>query len=225
MRNLSKVNRQKRWIFAILILGITAFVFTAGCGRILGNGHTSDGVFEADRESTEDTETWQADTGDEADIESEVEPDISASAIYVHVCGEVKEPGLYSFEVGQRINDAVEAAGGFTKKADKDAVNLASLLEDGQQIRIPDRSGASGKKDSSSAESSDGLAGNDKGTVNINTAAVDELATLNGIGESKAAAILSYREEHGSFARKEDIKKVPGIGEGTYKRIKDSISV
>jgi competence protein ComEA len=230
LRNRYKVNRQKKWIFAIVILMITNVLFSGGCGRILGHEHTRDGVFEVARESTADTETVKDDivSEEESDIESDINSNDTLSDIYVHVCGEVKNPGLYSFKAGQRINDAVEAAGGFTDKADRDAVNLASLLEDGQQIRIPDKSGASGRADTPSGVSDASVNGEMMkagGTVNINTASADELASLSGIGQSKAAAILSYRQEHGSFARKEDIKQVPGIGEGTYKRIKDSISV
>ena len=225
MRNPKKVNRLKKWIFAMMILGITACIFSGGCWRILRDEHTDEGVFRAARESTEEAGALEADTDEEAEIESEAEPDMSRSLIYVHICGEVKKPGLYSFEAGHRINDAVEAAGGFTDQADRDAINLASLLEDGQQIRIPDRKEASLGKDPSSDVAGNREAIKEGATVNINTAAADELAGLSGIGESKAAAILAYRMEHGSFARKEDIKKVPGIGEGTYKRIKDSISV
>jgi competence protein ComEA len=189
-------------------------MITAGCRskEILEDDHTKEGVFQAAEGTT--YEDW----------ESKTESADSSYSIYVHVCGEVKKPGLYTFEAGQRVNDAVEAAGGFTDHANKEAVNLASILEDGQQIRIPDKAESSERIDTASGLSS-GKSGTGSGKVNINSASADELASLSGIGDSKAAAILTYREEHGSFSKEEDIKKVPGIGEGTYKKIKDSISV
>jgi competence protein ComEA len=212
LRKQKKVDSHKRWLLAKMVLVMAACIMTAGCGRILKDEDTKEGVFQAAQESTYEDRAAEADT--------EGAPHI----IFVHVCGEVKKPGLYSFEEGQRINDAVEAAGGFTDQANKEAVNLAIPLEDGQQIRIPDKSESYVGTSQASGPSS-GDSGKGSGKVNINTASVDELASLSGIGESKAAAILSYREEHGSFSRQEDIMKVPGIGEGTYNRIKDSISV
>ncbi len=157
-------------------------------------------------------------TADESTVLTEEKDTGESTSLFVHVCGEVKEPGLYRFVKGSRAGDAVEMAGGFTKEADENAVNLAELLEDGQQICIPAR-----PQNSSPESFSD--AGNDSGRVNINTADVTALTSLKGIGESKAAAIIEYREEHGHFASTSDICNVPGIGKSTYDRIKDSITI
>ena len=212
MRKQKKEDIHKSMFLVRLIFGMAVCIIAAGCRRSPEDESTKDGVFQAAQEAAYEEQT------------AEPGSDESSGMIYVHVCGEVREPGLYSFDAGQRINDAIEAAGGFTDKADKEALNLATPLEDGQQIRVPDRSGSSSAADPASGTSSieQGKAG---GKVNINTASAQELASLSGIGESKAAAIISYREKQGSFSGIEDIKKVPGIGEGTYNRIKDSISV
>lgn len=133
----------------------------------------------------------------------------------VYICGAVRRPGVYRFDSGARVCDAVEAAGGFTKKAVWDAVNQARLLTDGEQITIPVKSKA--KKASSSGKRSE--------LVNINQADLSELMTLSGIGEAKAQLIVEYRDENGSFSATEDIMKISGIKEGIYNRIKDRITV
>ncbi|MCI6859401.1 MAG: helix-hairpin-helix domain-containing protein [Eubacterium sp.] len=139
------------------------------------------------------------------------------SGIYVHVCGCVKHPGLYRLPDGARAQEAVEAAGGFTKKADQTAWNLAEILQDGTQMKIPSR-----KESRSDEESSD----SDKnGRININTASKEQLMTLPGIGASRADAVIACREEKGSFTAIEDIKDTEGIGQGIFNRIKDFITV
>lgn len=164
--------------------------------------------------------------------------------IYVHVCGCVKNPGLYTFAAGTRAGEAVESAGGFTKKADALAVNLAALLEDGMQLYVPSREEAAdsgksvdgtsrkegGMADSSGEYSSgsgfpENIEDTEEVPVNINTAGAQELMTLSGIGESRAEAILSYRKENGAFSSIDEIKNVSGIGEGIFEKIKNMITV
>lgn len=160
--------------------------------------------------------------------------------IYVHVCGCVKNPGLYTFSAGVRAGEAVTQAGGFTKEADTSAVNLAAVLEDGVQLYVPSvreemtAGSVPGNGDMSAGKGAGspdtGQTGQTGGTsgenvVNLNTAGMDELMTLSGIGESRAQAILTYREENGGFSSIEDIKNVSGIGEGIFERIKNMITV
>lgn len=138
----------------------------------------------------------------------------------VYICGAVKNPGVYRFTGDARVCDAVDAAGGFRKKADRAAINQARPLNDGEQITIPrqgKRSG-SGKKQPGKDDKGDGL-------VNINKADSAELMTLAGIGEAKAQLIIDYRTENGCFASIEDIMKISGIKEGIFNRIKDQITV
>lgn len=151
--------------------------------------------------------------------------------IYVHVCGAVMTPGVYEMTAGSRVYEAIQAAGGFTEDAEESYVNQAQELSDGVKLMIPTieevRQGffASGDGQSVLLEQEDGQAYTQDGRVNINTASAKELCEIPGIGATRAAAIVSYRENHGRFMNPEDIMKVNGIKEGTYEKIKDSISV
>lgn len=138
----------------------------------------------------------------------------------VYICGAVKKPGVYRFTGDARVCDAVEAAGGFRKKADRAAVNQARPLNDGEQITIPQK----GKRSDSGNEQPE-KGGKGDGLVNINQADLAELMTLAGIGEAKAQLIIDYRTENGSFVSIEDIMKISGIKEGIFNRIKDQITV
>jgi competence protein ComEA len=148
----------------------------------------------------------------------------SSGECTVYICGAVKHPGVYSFPSGSRVCDAVNAAGGFRKKASRSAVNQARMLVDGEQITIPQKKK---KTKESSGSFSDGASSSQGSTslVNINDADLTELMTLSGIGEAKAQLIIDYREENGSFQSKEDIMNISGIKEGTYEKIKDSITI
>ena len=159
----------------------------------------------------------------------------ASGEIYVYVCGEVKKPGVYALRPESRVYEAVELAGGFTKQAAQDSLNMAEPLSDGQMVRIASKqetqpaaggqSSPGGIGGSTGAEAGTGTAAGDSEKVNLNTADADQLQTLSGIGESKALAILAYREENGSFSKPEDLMNVPGIKEGTYTKIKDQIIV
>ena len=146
---------------------------------------------------------------------------VSAGAVYVYICGAVKKPGVYKFDHDPRLVEALDEAGGFTKKADKTSVNLASRLSDGDQVVIGEKGdhGAeiSGMKSDSGSDSS--------GLIDINTAGVEELKQIPGIGDSKANAIVSYRSEHGRFKNIEDLMQITGIKQGIFDKIKDHIRV
>ena len=150
---------------------------------------------------------------------------VNETEIYVHVCGSVKKPGVYRLHSGARTQEAVDAAGGFSEKANQTAWNLAEVLQDGMQIYIPSKDEA---KEALKEEQSLGKASSAsqrEDTVNINTASKEELVALPGIGESRAAAIIACREEKGSFTSIEEVKNVAGIGDGIFNRIKDLITV
>ena len=140
----------------------------------------------------------------------------AVNTAYVHISGAVARPGVYSLPEGSRLFDAVELAGGFAADADEDYLNLAAVIEDGSRYHVP-----------TIQETEEGSLPQQQGTdkrVDINHAGLEELMSLTGIGEGKARAIIASREEHGSFTSAEDIKKVSGIGEGTYNRFKDDIT-
>lgn len=139
-----------------------------------------------------------------------------AAEIYVYVCGEVEKPGVYRLQAGARLYEAINQAGGLTEHAAAAAVNQARALTDGEEVYVP----AEGE-----AEADAGTVAADDGKININTADLAELTTLAGIGETKAAAIIAWREEHGGFSSVEELLNVDGIAEKTFEKIKDEIRV
>ena len=145
--------------------------------------------------------------------------------IYVHVCGCVKKPGVYSLHFGARTQEAINAAGGFSEKANQTAWNLAEVLQDGMQIYVPSKDEAKEALNEEQSSQKDLSASQRKDTVNINRASKEDLVTLPGIGESRADAIIARREEKGTFTSIEEIKDVAGIGDGIFNRIKDLITV
>lgn len=145
------------------------------------------------------------------------------SEIYVHIDGEVKNPGVYKMKIGDRVNDAIQAAGGLTEDAEKSKINLATKLKDEMKIHIY-KIGET-NKDSSNESSDDNKSdGNNSKLININTASKEELCKLTGIGENKAKLIIEYREKN-KFTKIEDITKVSGIGKKTFEKIKNDITV
>ena len=137
--------------------------------------------------------------------------------VYVYVCGAVQEPGVVEVPEGSRVEEALRLAGGMTEKADPFYVNLAETVTDGQKLYFPTTEEAEGLEAALKA-AEDGL-------VNINTASAEELCTLPGIGASRAADIVRYREQNGAFPTKEDIMKVSGIKQNAYDRLCDKITV
>lgn len=140
-----------------------------------------------------------------------------AASIWVYVCGEVRDPGVYELPEGSRITDAVEAAGGMTGDAAETYLNLAETLSDGQKIEVPSVEMAEALEEAAAQDTS--------GLVNLNRATEAELMTLSGIGESKAKEIVRYRESRGGFQKPEDLMNIPGIKEGVYNKIRDQITV
>ena len=139
------------------------------------------------------------------------------SGIQVYVCGYVKSPGVYTLDPEARVQAAVDAAGGFAAGADPESRNLAERVTDGQQIRI-----ASMKEREENASRQEAAGA---GLVNLNTASREELMTLNGIGEARADAIISWREHEGPFVTIEDVMKVSGIKKAAFQKIRDRITV
>lgn len=154
----------------------------------------------------------------------------SSQLIYVHIAGEVSNPGMYELKQDARVSDAIDAAGGLTENADQLSINLARQVTDGEQIVVQAYIEAEPGNSESTGASGSGLPSSSNtevlsSKVNINTASASELTTLDGIGESTAAKIIAYRQANGSFASIEDIKKVSGIGDRKYEAIKDRITV
>ena len=141
------------------------------------------------------------------------------TVIFVDIKGAVKNPGVYQMKVGDRVKDALDAAGGLTEEADSQKVNLAKRLEDQMVIVVP-------KVGEEAEEISAGVTSKEEakeGKVNINTATVEELKTLKGVGDKKAEAIIEYRKKNGSFQTKEDLMKVRGIGKKLFESFQERI--
>ena len=141
--------------------------------------------------------------------------------IVVQISGAVPRPGVYALPEGARVQDVVSAAGGFLAEADRESINLAQVLEDGEKLEISFSEGFSPVIPTQAVvpiESSSEL-------ININTASASELDGLPGIGPTLAGRIVAYRTENGPFVSPEDIINVAGIGPATYERFKDLITV
>lgn len=143
--------------------------------------------------------------------------------IVIHITGAVPRAGVYALPEGARVQDAISASGGFLAEANKESINLARILEDGEMLDIPYADGFSPVVPTPVQEVI--ASGSDTNLVNINTASSFELDTLPGIGPTTAGKIIAYREENGPFVSTEDIINVSGIGPGTFERIKDLITV
>ena len=141
------------------------------------------------------------------------------AVIFVDIKGEVKKPGVYQMKAGDRVKDAIDAAGGLTAEADSQKVNLAKRLEDQMAIVVP-KVGEEAEEIPAGATSKEEAK---EGKVNINTATVEELKTLKGVGEKKAEAIIEYRKKNGSFQTKEDLMKVRGIGKKLFESFQERI--
>jgi len=178
----------------------------------------------------------------------------SDARVTVHVAGAVRRPGLYRLRAGARVDDALERAGGATRRADLDAVNLAAEVEDGRQVLVPERGAVAASAGSSTAGSSGAAGGAGGGAasagggaasagggaasegagaafgaagpvVNLNTATLEQLDTLQGIGPALAQAIIAYREEHGGFGSVAELAEVPGIGDARMAALEGRVGV
>ncbi len=240
---------RKEIIIQVLLAGIclciSAYAFT-GCSRdrelvsfseTLPQESASLALIE-DEKKGDSYGSGLAANGSSLDSGTDLAKEPHEKQIVVYLCGAVKNPGVFTLPEGSRVNDAVEAAGGLTETAAEASVNLAAKLNDEEMIYVFTREEA----EKAAASGSHTVAGTTltgmwtgetepSGTeaagqlININTADINNLCRLPGIGESKARDIVTYREKNGDFQKKEDIMKVTGIKENLYQRISALISV
>jgi competence protein ComEA len=147
------------------------------------------------------------------------------SPLRIHVTGAVTAPGVYYLPPGSIVLDAITEAGGPLAEADQNALNLARLLRDGEQVVVPFKVPAGATPQGQSVGATSAAAPAPGGLINLNTATAAELETLPGIGPTLAQTIVDYRSEHGPFTSVEAIMDVPGIGEGKYSAIKDLVTI
>ena len=213
------------WIAAACIL-------CCGCGKksgtiLIGNG--DNGVSRAEESQGEQASGAESAAGEgvgtaeEGNAAAAEEKAAEETVIRVYVCGAVVNPGVVEIAAGSRAEDALLAAGGFTVEAAREAVNLADWVNDGQKLYFPAEGEEFAADTDTGGVSSGGEAAS--GLVNINTADAAALCTLSGVGESRAADIIAYREANGGFDSCEDTMKVPGIKNAMYEKIKDKITV
>lgn len=226
---MKKINKT---VLLILHLWLGMLIFCIGCGS---NEEVL--YMEASEESTQmrdaDLPTEQQITDATAEEDNTVVPQLPM--ILVHVCGAVRVPGVYELAEDSRVIDAVTAAGGLTENADSEYVNLAASLSDGDKVRIPTVEEVQLVLDSGeqinatdiiiSPDGQTTSSESEQHKININTADIEELCTLPGIGETRAESILAYRQEKGAFSTIEDIMQVSGIKENSFQKIKDRITV
>lgn len=218
---------MKKWFPGILCCLMILF---CGCGAdpdlILQNADSlREEVSVSSPEDQPESRSQEGSSGQENTGSEQEETQICA-----YICGAVCNPGVYELEPDSRVFQLVGMAGGLTAEADEKGVNLAEVVADGQMIWIPTREESMAGQTAPAASSS-GITpgssgeGSDSQMININTASASELTALNGIGETKAEAIITYREEHGAFGTIDEIMQVDGIGQGTFDKIKDNITV
>lgn len=159
-----------------------------------------------------------------------VAPSASTSAspsttLIVDVTGWVRKPGVFAFEPGDRVIDAVERAGGARDNADLTLLNLAAPLVDGQQILVPKEGAQVPGTVPGTTPGTTGVPGATGGLVNINTADEATLETLNGVGPVLGASIIAYRTEHGPFTSIDQLDEVSGIGPATMEDLRSQVTV
>ena len=211
-------------VIALFFIGVTTVAYS------FGNDASGDELIDCD--TVESQEKSHSDDQDKK-YDKSVKNNVNASdtntkrvteldsVIYIHIWGEVREPGVYELKNKEaRVIDAIKAAGGLTKKASTRAVNQAEKVTDGQQIYIPSK-----EEEKQDVTSNVVSQGKEASKININTASEQELITLPGIGSAKASKIIDYRRANGNFKKIEDIMKIPGIKEGLFNKISENITV
>ncbi len=227
-----------------IIILITMIMLLSGCSSASQELILTDSSEQAESGAaylTLSEETSGGETESDANVSEQAKRE-AEKGIFIYVCGAVNNPGVYELPAGCRVIDAVNSAGGLSDEADSTYVNLAAQLEDGLKLCIPTISETSDSEDKSqnvrlsNHESAEievltkavmgaDAADNSGGLVNINTASVDQLKTLPGIGDGIAGRIVDYRTECGGFTCIEDIMKISGIKDKLFQKIKDHITV
>jgi competence protein ComEA len=221
-------DKKKIGILIILVIVLIAFgilYLKSGFKELKKNDTES--IFVGDAENT-DTSTGILNNNIKnnsiSTTNKEVTIPIKDKSIVVEIKGEVKKPDVYTLNENAIIKELIEAAGGLTENADLSNINRAKKLQNHELVYISNKNDMIKEGKNTNLESNTSNSQGISNTiVNINTATIEQLKTLNGIGDSKAKSIIEYREQNGGFKSKEDIKNVTGIGEKMFERIKEQI--
>lgn len=240
---MGKIRCISRYAVRIIMI-IFIMILSTGCQKDdskkleLKEAAVQEEIVNQEKESNEKSgEEFQDDGKKETEKEEVRKEKAEPQELYVHVCGHVKQPGVYKLQSNSRVYEAIEAAGGMTETAAFSYLNQAELLQDGEQIYIPSQEEVEsgkvprepGASDAEQNDSDSGAKGSEEtstdGKVNLNTATKEELMTLSGVGDVRAQAIVKYREEHGEFRSIEELMEVEGIKKGTFQKLKDQIKI
>jgi competence protein ComEA len=214
------IKENKRYI----LIGIAA-IFGFCMYYFLSSNQSSD-IVELDHHLEEEKLAESKDIQSEVSTEDEQVENTIREKMIIDVKGAVVKPGVYEASQGERVTDIVNKAGGLLDSADQNQINFAMKVTDEMVLYIPSVGEESGKVVSGGISGTSTLSTEqEEGKVNLNEATETDLQTLPGIGPSKAAAIIEYRETIGLFKTIEDLKEISGIGEKTFEKLKDHISV
>lgn len=209
-------RKNMKWmkLAVIALVVITALVFFGT------KGENEEITVVQDGETVTSQENRLDETENDLTDDTEIMP---LEKIFVDLDGCVKNPGVYEIDEGTRLHEVIELAGGLTKRADTTLINQAEVLVDGQKILIPEKS----EQDETEVQKDGAKNGavTADGRININLADADMLQEIPGVGPATAEKILSYREINGKFKTVEEIKNVSGIGEKTFEKMKDMITI
>lgn len=222
--HMNKLNKIAYMFF------IWAVITLCGCGE------TGDTRMYLEAKTQDSQNVRQSEAQSEFEKDSEIDTSSHESkseeekTCFVYVCGAVKHPGVFELPLGSRVYEALARAGGLRKDAYEKDINQAEQIEDGQMIEVLTRkeymeSQEQKRTDEKEMDPDQKLDQRPDGRIDLNTATKEQLMTLSGIGEAKAANIIAYRESCGGFSTPDEIMNVSGIGEGVYARIQDKITV
>lgn len=232
------MNKNQTIRYLLILMSVLVF---SGCGRQEGVFYDGSGQIRQDGAVQEQSGREQNDRNpnsreqndrEEAGAEGQSIPEAQQAGVcFIHICGAVVCPGVYQVPEGSRLFEAISQAGGLSEDACDYMVNQAQIVTDGMQIYIPtvqEAETAGSAYPAAGSGAAEWVTGREQaqdGSVNLNSATKELLMTLPGIGESRAEAIIAYRQEHGGFSNVEELMNVSGIKQGVYDRLKERIRV
>jgi len=223
-------DKKKIGILSILVIVIIAFgilYLKSGFKELKKNDKES--IFVDDIENTDKsavTSNNNMKNNSNSTKNKEVTVPIKDKSIVVEIKGEVKKPDVYTLDENAIVKELIEAAGGLTENADLNNINRAKKLQNHELVYIANKNGINKEGTTKNSElNTSNSQETSNNMVNINTATIEQLKTLNGVGDSKAKSIIEYREQSGGFKSIEDIKNVNGIGEKMFEKIKEQIEI